>query len=119
MDWDRIWVELGGLAWEIARPLLVVLVTAILVQLAAKLGISLTADRQAQLEREVEAAIRRGEELRANGTLTPHTDILGWVTSEVQRLRPKVDARVIEDLVHATLPKLGLGAAAKATAPLR
>ncbi len=116
MDWDRIWVELGGLLWTVVQPILAVLLTAIAAQLCAKFGLALSAERQARLEREVESAIRRGEELRANGKLSTHTDILGWVVSEVQRLRPSVDARAIEDLVHATLPRLGLGAAAKTKA---
>ncbi|MBP7568772.1 MAG: hypothetical protein KBA95_01815 [Acidobacteria bacterium] len=119
MDWNRVWVELGGLLWAVLQPVLVLLLTALLIQGLRYLGLNLSTARQEQLAREVEAASRRAEELRANGRLTAHTDVLGWVTSEVQRLRPKVDARAIEDLVHATLPKLGLGAAAKATAPLR
>jgi len=118
MDWDRIWIELGGLAWEIVKPLLVVLVPALLIQAARRLGLSVSAERQAQLEHDVENAIRRGEELRAAGKLTAHTDLLAWVIDEVRIARPKVSIEQVEDLVHALLPKLGLGATVKARPPV-
>ena len=117
MDWNALAQSLGGVAWEIAKPILAVLITYIGVLLAKKIGLSVSADQQAKLEKQILDILVRAEELKANGK-APELDKLSWATGEIQRLAPKLDPNTIEDLVHSLLPRIGLGATAPKAMPL-
>ena len=104
-------------ALAVLVPLLVMLV----IRALKKVGISLDADKQAQLEYVAKQAALKIEEVAANrlaaqlSKMTPTQKLQSAVASVLDKL-PNVSPREAEDAIHAALPQIGAGAAAGAVA---
>lgn len=93
------------------------LIIALLVQAFRKLGFSLDAEREAQLEYVVRQEVLRVEEraarmLKESGIQQRGEQKLRDVLIAVTDRIPRVDHAEAERIVHAVLPQLGLGATA-------
>jgi hypothetical protein len=90
---------------------------AVVVQVFRKLGFSLDAERQAQLEYYAKQAVLKVEEEAANYAKThtvkldPETKLRRAISAVVAKL-PRVDEAEAAAVVKAALPQVGLGAAA-------
>lgn len=102
----------------IATPVLVTLLTALLVKALQKVGLSVDADRKAKLEFHAREAILRAEEWAAAiikaktspSAVTARMKLEKAVTDLTAKF-PGIDRQEAADLIHATLPKMELGAA--------
>lgn len=101
----------------IATPILTVLLTAFLVKALQKVGLNVDADKTAKLEYFATQAILRAEEwgaarIKANaGTMTAAMKLEKALTDLTDKV-PGITREEASALVHATLPKVNLGAAA-------
>lgn len=114
MDWSGLATALGSRFADVLMTIIASVLVAVAVQYARKLGIEISDDKQAQLEKDVLAASLRREELRANGTLSDDVDPVLWVAEQVQKKWPSKATGIIADILHAQLPLTPFGAAAKA-----
>ena len=96
-----------------ATPLLVGLAIAIARKMLKRLGLELEAEQQAQMEKVVRDAILRAEELAAARIKAnePPAPKLHVAVNDVLAHFPEMTHQDVADLIHAHLPRLGLGAA--------
>lgn len=93
---------------------------ALVIQILRKIGITLDADKQAQLEYFAKQAVLRVEEYAATYAkkklvgLTESQKFSMAVTDLIEKV-PRVDRVEAERIVTAVLPQLGIGAAAGVT----
>lgn len=112
-DWTT---ELIKAVLGIATAVLVPLLTALLVQALKKLGLSLDAEKTAKVEYFARQAILRAEEWAATriklnaGTTTAAMKLERALTDLTDKV-PGISREEAAQLIHATLPKMGLGAA--------
>ena len=107
----------------VVLPLLASTLVALVVLGLKKLGLSIDADKQAQLEYVAKQAVLKVEEQvsarvagAVDASLGPITSKLNMAVVDVIAKLPRVSKQEAEDAIHAALPQLGLGAAAGAAA---
>ncbi len=110
---DELIQQALGYLGTVLATLCVALATLVL----RKIGISLDADRQAQLEYVVKQEVLRQEELAAErlkktGIVTSGAEKLRSALEAVTDRLPRVDRDEAAAIVQAVLPQLGIGAAA-------
>lgn len=102
---------------EIAAPVLAMLLTALLVKGVQKLGLTVDAERQAKLEYFAQQAVLRAEEWGASrikgnpqAIMTASMKLERALTDLTDKI-PGISRDEASELIHATLPKVGAGAA--------
>lgn len=109
---SQVVAELARLAVELAAIVLAPLLVGAVAAWLRKVGYELSAERRARLEARVVAAILATEEWAAaeakRGVPVASTAKLERALARL----PGVDPTEAADLIHAWLPRLGLGAAA-------
>lgn len=117
MQTTDLTTELVKTVLAIATPVLVTLLTALLVKVLQRVGLTVEADRKAKLEMFTQEAVLRAEEWAATrlkaekGPTTAAMKLEKALTDLTDRV-PGITREEAADLVHATLPKVNLGAAA-------
>ncbi len=116
MGFDSAMGEFVKLVFQALAPIVAGLIVALLVQMLRKIGISLSAERQAEVEKSAQDIILKWEEKAAtavkNHLALPAGAKINGAVLDLIRKFPKVDAGEAENIIHAELPKIGLGAAA-------
>jgi hypothetical protein len=112
---DDLQTEIIRTVLAIATPVLATLATALIVKALQKIGLSVDAEKQAKLEYLATQAILRAEEWAAArikaqvGSTTAAMKLEKALTDLTDRV-PGISREEAAALVHATLPKLQLGA---------
>jgi hypothetical protein len=105
---------------NVAIAVLVPLLVMLAVKALKKLGISLDAEKQAQLEYVAKQAALKVEEVAANriaaglSKMSPTAKLRDAIGTVIDKL-PNVSAKEAEDAIHAALPQIGAGASAGIT----
>ena len=115
MEATDLQTELIKTALAIATPVLVSLVSAILYKALQRVGLDVDANRKAKVEYYVREAILRAEEwaaqhVKANMGQTTAAMKLDRALTDVVDKVPGITKQEAADLIHATLPKVSLGA---------
>lgn len=107
--------ELIKAAFAIVVPILSALLLAVVVQFLRKLGLELSAERQAKLEHTVHGLLLQVEEWGASrvkaGVETKAKDKLEHYLALAAAKIPGITSEEAAALAHSELPKLGRGAA--------
>lgn len=112
---DPVYQEVIKVVGGIIASALGMLLIWIATQMARKLGLSVSAEQQAQLQWFAQQAAKKMEEIAAaklkstGERMTPAEQMAGAVEAVMENL-PRVDAAKAASAVTAALPELGIGA---------
>jgi len=112
---DPVYQEVIKVVGGIIASALGMLLIWIATQMARKLGLSVSAEQQAQLQWFAQQAAKKMEEIAAaklkstGERMTPAEQMAGAVEAVMENL-PRVDASKATSAVTAALPELGIGA---------
>lgn len=117
--------EVALQAAQVLVPLLstvlAIAISAALVLVLKRLGIDVSAKEAARLREEVEDVVEAVEEIAAankkTGVVLESEEKLAIAIGKVQVKFPKVPESKIRDVIHAVLPRVGLGARGKLGLP--
>lgn len=113
---NDVTTQIVGFVISLATPVLATLATALMVKALQRIGLQVDAERKARLEYVASQAILRAEEwaaarLKANLPATGTEKLQAAMVDLTDRI-PGISNEEASALIHATLPKLGAGAAA-------
>jgi hypothetical protein len=109
-------------AFEVLAPVLVAALLGVVVQIFRRLGLSISAEHQGRAEKVVTDLILKYEEkaaAAAKAGVQPAITKLEGVVADALKKLPNMSREEIDDIVHAKLPQVGVGAAAVAAATFR
>ncbi len=112
---DPMYAEIIKVVGGVIASALGMLFIWIATQIARKIGLSISADQEAQLKYFAQQAAKKMEELAAaklkqtGERMSPSEQMAGAVASVMENL-PKKDVQKVESAVTAALPELGIGA---------